>query len=435
MQGKATMLNVQLLLTGNELMSGDIVDTNSVFIARELKNLGVELTRKVTVGDNIEHLIAQLQQLSLEADVVIVNGGLGPTVDDMTAQALAEVSDKPLTLHPTALELVKQWCLKRSYKLTGPNMKQALLPAKCHIINNPSGSAPGFMVEHNNCKIICTPGVPSELKAMMHDSILASIAALLPSELQSVTQKLKVFGIGESGLQKMIGEALPQWPTTIELGFRASMPLLEVKITSRSHHDNALREQCFQQLKSLLGQHVVSETGQSIAETVVDILTRQSKTITTAESCTGGLIASQLTSVAGSSNVFEAGFVTYSNRIKHTLINVSEHTLAEHGAVSEAVVREMVAGALDVSAADYAIAVSGIAGPSGGSEDKPVGTVWLAWGDKQHTFAEQLYFPSSRVHFQTFIANTGLDLIRRLLLNYTDTPRYIVERQLNKDKF
>lgn len=434
MQGKVPMLNVQLLLTGNELMSGDIIDTNSVFIARELKDIGVELTRKVTVGDHIEHLIAQMQQLSLEADVVIVNGGLGPTVDDMTAQALAEVSGKALTLHATALEQVKDWCFKRSYTFTGPNMKQALLPAKCHIIANPVGSAPGFMVEHNNCKIICTPGVPSELKAMMHDSIIASITALLPNELQSVTQKLRVFGIGESGLQKMISETYPNWPAEIELGFRASMPLLEVKITSRSHQHNELREQCLAQLKALLGQHVVSETGQNIAQTVIAALHQQGKTITTAESCTGGLIASQLTSIAGSSNVFEAGFVTYSDRIKHALINVNKTTLAEHGAVSEAVVREMVDGALEVSGADYAIAVSGIAGPSGGTDEKPVGTVWLAWGNKQQTFVQRLYFPSARMHFQTFIANTGLDLIRRLLLNYTDTPRYVIERQLHSQK-
>ncbi|WNC67847.1 CinA family nicotinamide mononucleotide deamidase-related protein [Thalassotalea nanhaiensis] len=424
------MLNVQLLLTGNELMSGDIVDTNSVFIAREFKNLGIELTRKVTVGDNLQLLTEQMEQLSVDADILIINGGLGPTVDDMTAQALSEAANKPLALHPTALEQVKAWCVKRSYRLTGPNMKQALLPAGCNIVNNPIGSAPGFSLSHNNCQIICTPGVPVELKAMLRNEILPEIAKQLPEELQTVTQKLKVFGIGESGLQKMVNETYPNWPEEIELGFRATMPLLEVKLTSRSHTSSTLRDEWYNKIKGLLGQHIVSENGNSIAATVVELLNQQGKTITTAESCTGGMIAAQLTGIAGSSNVFEAGFVTYSNRMKAKLVNVNEKTLEQFGAVSEQVVKEMVTGALAVSDADYAVSVSGIAGPDGGTEEKPVGTVWLAWGDKQQVFAKRLYLPTHRIHFQNFIANTGLDLIRRLILGYADEPRYFVERQL-----
>ncbi|KGK00425.1 CinA family nicotinamide mononucleotide deamidase-related protein [Thalassotalea sp. ND16A] len=423
------MLNVQLLLTGNELMSGDIIDTNSVFIARELKNLGIELTRKVTVGDDIKLLINEMQQLSQYADILIVNGGLGPTVDDMTAQALAKVTGKELTIHPTALEQLKLWCQRRSYKLTGPNMKQAVLPAGCDVVFNPLGSAPGFAMNHNDCQIICTPGVPAELKAMLREQILPGIAKTLPDELQTVTQKMQVFGLGESGLQKMVDEQYPNWPEEIELGFRAGSPLLEIKLTSRSHTSSTLREECYQNLKQLLGQHIVSENGNSMAGKVVELLTENNKTITTAESCTGGIIASLLTGIAGSSNVFNAGFVTYSNKMKTKLTQVSEDTLNQHGAVSEAVVIEMVKGALQVSGADYGIAVSGIAGPDGGTKEKPVGTVWLAWGDKANVRTQRLYFPSHRNHFQTFIANTGLDLIRRLLLNFNDQPKYVIERQ------
>ncbi|WNC73194.1 CinA family nicotinamide mononucleotide deamidase-related protein [Thalassotalea psychrophila] len=424
------MLNVQLLLTGNELMSGDIVDTNSVFIAREFKNLGIELTRKVTVGDNMQLLTEQMEQLSVDADILIINGGLGPTVDDMTAQALSETTKNALTLHPTALEQVKAWCVKRSYRLTGPNLKQALLPSGCEIVNNPIGSAPGFSITHNNCQIICTPGVPVELKAMLRDEILPNIAKQLPEELQTVTQKLKVFGIGESGLQKMVNETYPDWPEEIELGFRATMPLLEVKLTSRSHTSSILRDECYSNIKGLLGQHIVSENGNSIAATVVELLNQQGKTITTAESCTGGMIAAQLTGIAGSSNVFEAGFVTYSNRMKTKLVNVNQQTLEQFGAVSEQVVKEMAEGSLAVSDADYVVSVSGIAGPDGGTDDKPVGTVCIAWGDINQVYTKTLYFPSHRIHFQNYIANTGLDLIRRLILGHADQPRYFVERQL-----
>ncbi|MEW6998307.1 CinA family nicotinamide mononucleotide deamidase-related protein [Colwelliaceae bacterium BS250] len=428
------MLNVQLLLTGNELMSGDIIDTNSVYIAQELKNLGIELDRKVTVGDNLELLKAELESISQQADIVIVNGGLGPTVDDMTAQALAEMSNKPLTLHPVALQQLQDWCLKRKYKLTEPNMKQAILPQGCGIVYNPLGSAPGFAITHNECLIICTPGVPVELKAMLSDSILANIAQKIPAKLQTVTQKLKVFGIGESGLQKMINESFPDWPASIELGFRAGMPLLEVKLTSRTSTSNELRSQWYQKLQQLLGQHIVCIGEGSMAEVVVAELNTQQKKITTAESCTGGMIASQITNVAGSSMVFEAGFVTYSNKMKSTLVNVSADTLALHGAVSEAVVREMVLGALAISAADYAVSVSGVAGPDGGSDDKPVGTVWLAWGDKNTIYSQQLHIPAGRIYFQKFVSTIALDLIRRLLKGYTDTPRYVIERQPSADK-
>lgn len=423
------MLNIQLLLTGNELMSGDITDTNSVYIAQELKSLGIEVERKVTVGDNLELLVAEMDNLSQSADIIIVNGGLGPTVDDMTAQALAQLADVPLTLHPIALEQVKAWCLKRGFNLTGPNMKQAILPGNCSIVTNPVGSAPGFSVIHNNCQIICTPGVPVELKAMMQHEIIPDIAKQLPEDLQTVTEKITTFGIGESGLQKMIDEAFPDWPTEIELGFRAIMPLLEVKLTSRSSTSSELRNTWFAKIKQLLGQHIVSNKGESLATTIVNELAKQGKQITTAESCTGGMIASLLTNVPGSSAAFEAGFVTYSNRIKSKLVNVSEHTLTEHGAVSEAVVKEMAAGAIAESGADFAIAVSGIAGPDGGTEDKPVGTVWIAWGSKNNIQAQHLYFPAHRVYFQSFMASAGLDLIRRMLFNYHDVPRYFIERQ------
>lgn len=423
------MINIQLLLTGNELMSGDITDTNSVFIAQELKNLGVELSRKVTVGDNMDLLVQEMDSLSKQADIVIINGGLGPTVDDMTAQALAQLTQQPLETHPVALEQLKDWCNKRNYALSKPNIKQALLPKNCHIIYNPIGSAPGFSVQYNNCKIICTPGVPSELKAMFYDSILASVAKQLPIDQQAVTQKLHIFGIGESGLQKMIDEQFPNWPDEIELGFRASMPLLEVKITSRKATSQQLRTTWYNNLKSLLGQHIVCEGSGSMASTLVAQLHKQQKKITTVESCTGGLIASLLTNVSGSSTVFEAGFVTYSNKMKSKLVNVSPNTLQKHGAVSEAVVKQMVAGALAITGADYGIAVSGIAGPTGGTKDKPVGTVWLAWGSKENILTQQLYFPAERIYFQKFIATAGLDLVRRLLLNFSDVPRYVIERQ------
>ncbi|WP_371186715.1 CinA family nicotinamide mononucleotide deamidase-related protein [Thalassotalea maritima] len=423
------MLNVQLLLTGNELMSGDIVDTNSAYLAQQLKDIGIELHCKTTVGDSLPLLIEMMQQLSRSADVLIVNGGLGPTVDDMTAQALSDVSARPLTIHPLALEHVKQWCLKRHYTLTGPNIKQALLPLDCDLVTNSIGSAPGFKLTHNNCLIICTPGVPSELKTMFADQIKPLLQTMLPDALNVVTDKMHVFGIGESGLQKMINEQLPEWPEQIELGFRASMPILEVKVTSRFKQDDELRQQWGSKLNTLLGQHVVNHNGDTLGKTLIHALAERNLKVTTAESCTGGLIASLLTQVPGSSAVFEAGFVTYSNAMKQQLLDVDAATLQQCGAVSQAVVEQMLHGALTVSGADYGVAVSGIAGPDGGTEDKPVGTVWLAWGSKNDIRAVKLFFPAGRQYFQRYVASAGLDLLRRMILGFNDQPRYISERQ------
>ncbi|TKB47100.1 CinA family nicotinamide mononucleotide deamidase-related protein [Thalassotalea mangrovi] len=423
------MLNVQLLLTGNELMSGDIVDSNSVFMAQSLKEMGIEVSKKVTVGDDLTLLVDQIAKLSSDAHVLIINGGLGPTVDDLTAQALAAASGLELAEHPEALAQLQAWCDKRHYPLTEPNRKQAILPIGCDIIANPIGSAPGFSLVLNKCLVFCTPGVPREMKQMVIESILPQIKTLMPDDMSNKTHKLKVFGIGESGLQKIINEKISDWPKHIDLGFRASQPLLEVKLTAHyaTHHQDL--EHWTDRVKSILSQHIVCEGEGDLSTTLVDILKSEGKTLTTAESCTGGLIASSITSVPGSSAVFEAGFVTYSNRIKQQLLAVNENILATDGAVSEAVVWQMLSGALQVSGADVGVSVSGIAGPDGGSEEKPVGTVWLAWGSKDNIHTVELYFPGPRRFFQTYIANAALDLMRRFLLGYQETPRYIIERQ------
>ncbi|TLU66780.1 CinA family nicotinamide mononucleotide deamidase-related protein [Thalassotalea litorea] len=423
------MLNVQLLLTGNELLAGDIVDTNSVFMAQHLKELGVEITKKITVGDTLSILVEHITTLSTDADVLIINGGLGPTIDDLTAQALAQAAGVALEEHPQALKELQDWCDRRQYPLTEPNRKQAILPKGCDIVSNPIGSAPGFSLTLNNCLVICTPGVPREMKLMLSESILPIIQTKMPADMNNKTHKLKVFGIGESGLQKIINDQISDWPEHIELGFRASQPLLEIKLTAHYLSDHGDLQLWTEKLRRLFSHHVVCEGEGDLPSTLVELLNTQNKTLTMAESCTGGLIAASITSVPGSSAVFEAGYITYSNRIKHKLLGVSEQDLQNVGAVSETVVRQMLIGALNASGADVGVSVSGIAGPDGGCEDKPVGTVWLAWGDKTTQHTQQLYFPGPRRFFQNYIAYAGLDLVRRFLLNYDETPRYVIERQ------
>lgn len=427
-----TKPNVQLLLTGNELMAGDIVDSNSAMIAQQLKELGLEITRKVTIADDLALLINEINLLAEQSDILIINGGLGPTIDDLTALALARATDVELAEHPQALDHLTHWCKRRGATLNAPNLKQTILPKDCGIIPNKNGSAVGFKVNHLHCDIYCTPGVPNELKTMLVEEIAPDIAKGLPNDLISDVTRLQVFGLGESVLQKMVDEQLPDWPDNIDLGFRAGMPLLEIKLTTTNQEAHQQKHLWEAKLIKVLGDHLIARIDTkplSMADHVLSKIADENLKITTAESCTGGLIASMITQVPGSSALFEAGFVTYSNSMKSKLLGVPEQLLVEHGAVSEEVVIAMAQGALERSSADLAIAVSGIAGPEGGSEEKPVGTVCIAWGNKNNLKSICLLMPLSRHYFQKYVAAIGLDLIRRELIKSQETPLYITERK------
>ncbi len=422
-------MKLHLLLTGNELMSGDTVDSNSSRIAHQLAHCGLRVARKVTVGDDLDLLVDEIKRASEASDILIVNGGLGPTIDDLTPKALALAAGVKLQEHPEASEHVKSWCKRRGAACNAANMKQAMLPAGVAIVANPVGSAVGFSLQLNSCLVICTPGVPSELTAMLEQEIVPMLHARFPDDASPSILRLKTFGIGESGLQQRVNDVLPDWPKEVDLGFRAGAPLLEIKLTINDASHAKLRDQCEQQLYELFGDHIIGNDDITLAESVINLLKKADAKITTAESCTGGLIASLITEVAGASQVFEAGVVSYSNAIKQKVLNVSEADLQEHGAVSETVVRQMALGALAISNADYAIAVSGVAGPDGGSDDKPVGTVWVAWGHKDNIKTNKLYFPVARKLFQTMTAAVALDLIRRELLGFKAESRYFVSNK------
>lgn len=419
---------IQLLLTGNEIMSGDTVDSNSSMIAQRLAPLSLSVYRKVTVGDDPQLLAVEMAQMAEDADILIVNGGLGPTIDDLTAEILARVANVELAEHAEAIRHLETWCGARNLELNAANRKQAILPAGCTLIDNPIGSAVGFEVQVGKCRVLCTPGVPGELSAML-DIIVADLADRMRRPAQRNILRLQTFGLGESSAQQIISDNVDQWPTSVELGFRAGAPQMEIKLTVDSDEALADQQWCRDQLQTLFGDHIIGEGDTLLAERVLQLLREQGKTLTTAESCTGGLIASMLTRIAGSSDSFHAGFVTYANHIKQSLLGVDQQVLETHGAVSEEVVRAMARGALDKAGADLAIAVSGIAGPDGGSPEKPVGTVWLAWGDREHLRTTCLCWPVERTLFQTMIAAAGLDMIRRKLLGINEEPRYFRQRR------
>lgn len=416
-------MSIQLLLTGNELMAGHTVDSNSARIAQALDPLGYRLDRKVTVGDELSVLVAEIQQLSQQAEVLIINGGLGPTDDDLTATALAQAAGQTLQEHPEALAHLQRWCQRIGMPLSEENRKQALLPENANIIANPIGSAVGFSLTLNRCLILCTPGVPRELEAMLAADIPRLISQQLPASPRRL-YRLQTFGLGESSLQAMLHQQFTDLPDAIEIGFRAGHPLLEVKLSAPESLAEANWQHWQQRLRTLIGDYLIGEEDQDLATAVVAALNKRNSQLSTAESCTGGQIAAQITAVPGASQVYEAGIVSYSNRIKQQILAVDAQLLNQYGAVSEPVVLAMAEGALQLSGADYVIAVSGIAGPDGGSEEKPVGTVWLAWGKAGQLKTRRLQIGGSRQFFQQRVSAMALDLIRRELLAITEPPRY-----------
>lgn len=422
-------MDIALLLTGNELMTGDTIDSNSAFIAKELRPRGFDVVSKITVGDDRPRLVNALSELIKRYKIVIVNGGLGPTSDDLTAEILAEVGDVGLKEHPEAKKHVETWCKEKNITLNPANLKQAVLPETASIIPNPIGSAVGIAMEIKGCQVLCTPGVPGELHAMFSDSIINNLSNDFPQSQSRWVRRLKTFGIGESELQQRLHNLDYVWPKDVTVGFRAGLPLLELKLEVNDKSFLPLRDECEEKLKMVIGDHIVGENDQCLAEVLVSLLNKKNSTVSLAESCTGGKIASEITSISGASDVFNFGVVTYSNEMKEKLLNVSDKTLVDYGAVSKEVVSEMFTGSLLHSGSDYAIAVSGIAGPEGGTIEKPVGTVWIAWGSRDEMKSQRFLIPRTRNSFQLIVTALALDLLRRFILDIGGIPFFFQDKQ------
>ncbi len=420
-------MKISLLLTGNELMSGDTVDSNSAYIAQSLKDLSLVPYIKKVVGDDLDLLVSSIKELSAISDVLIVNGGLGPTVDDMTALAVSKALDSPLVRNADAYLKLDEWATRRGFVMTESNLKQVDLPEICEIIDNPVGSAVGFRCEYDDCLIMCTPGVPSELKPMVENYLLPLIREFGAIDATSHITRLRLFGITESGLQDSVNEKFPDWPADVELGFRVQLPLIEVKFTTVGDESLDLNKLWADKFYALFSDYVIGRDDLRLTQALNQALAHKEWVLTTAESCTGGLVAAGVTSEAGSSLVFEAGYVTYSNRQKQSMLGVDEGILEQHGAVSEATVLAMASGALHASGADIALAISGIAGPSGGTPEKPVGLVWMAWGKAEQLKARRFFLPMGRAGFQRTATAIAMDLVRREVLGLPTNVDYFSE--------
>lgn len=416
-------IKLALLMTGDELMSGDITDSNSAYLGGFFSQLQIDIAEKVTVGDKLEQLIAQIQRLSVQYDVLFINGGLGPTEDDLTAKALAAAKQETIVRHQQAEQHVRDWCAARDLRISQANLKQADLPQSALIFPNAPGSACAFHLTIDTCLVIATPGVPSELFHICQHQLQAFLQKKLAVQHYSPWQRFQLFGIGESSLQETINQQYTHLAGDYDIGFRANFPYLELKLRAKKPQQINSSQQTL--LLHSLNDKYLGDGHFTLASSLVALLQQRGETLASAESCTGGLIASEITKIAGSSAVYPGSIISYSNTVKEQLLGVSSISLKQHGAVSAAVAKEMLDGCLQRIDASYGIAVTGIAGPDGGSQEKPVGTVFIAFGSREDQHIIKLCIPLARHSFQSMVCAIALDLLRRKISKHSLKPRYL----------
>ncbi|MBW1700026.1 MAG: CinA family nicotinamide mononucleotide deamidase-related protein [Deltaproteobacteria bacterium] len=414
----------EIVATGEELRLGSVVDTNSAYIARELTDLGIHVTRHSCVGDDMDTLVSLFIEISNRADVAVVTGGLGPTEDDLTAAAAATAAGVELKLDLRALEAIENFFKARKRSMPSSNRKQAMLPKGAECIINPIGTAPAFLMKMGRCRFFFLPGAPLEVKRIMSDVILPKIADLWGKDRSVfLTKTLCVFGITEAETGERLEAVGGKFPG-VRVGLRAVFPIIQIKLYAKGTDDTALQRQLEDASGWVLnkfGNKVFSVDGNAMEVEIGNLLRQNKATLGVAESCTGGLISDWITNVSGSSDYFLLSAVTYSNDAKVRILGVSADTIEKYGAVHEETAKQMAAGVRRISGATYGLSTSGIAGPTGGTPEKPVGTVCIGLATPEGVRGMQYNFPyQERWRNKSIFAITALDLLRRELLMKQD---------------
>ena len=413
------MINVSIITIGDELLIGQVVDTNSAWMAQELNKAGIRVKRRVAVGDVADDIIKALDEESIQADIILLTGGLGPTADDITKPLLCKYFNGKMIVDEGALANVKylfEMVFKRP--ITERNLKQAEVPDNCKVIPNKRGSAPGMLFEKDGKVFISMPGVPHEMKGMMETDVIPFLIKQFTVP-HIAHRTLITFGIGESMINDMILDFENALPAHIKLAYLPNYGLVRLRLTSSGENKDAIEteiDQSFSELQQLVKKFMITDKDEPMEQVLGNLLLQKNKTMCTAESCTGGYIAHLITSVAGSSAFYVGSVVSYSYKAKEDLLGVAEKTILEKGAVSEEVVIEMANGALQRIKADYAIAVSGIMGPNGGTPDKPVGTVWVAVGNNEKILTRKFHFRFERKLNIQLTAMNALNLLREFVV-------------------
>lgn len=413
-------MRAEILTIGDELLIGQIINTNQAYIAEKLNSIGIYCERMITVGDNMNAVLNAFDESFNRADVVCVTGGLGPTHDDITKKMVCEFFKTELVMHEETLSHIKQLATRRNIAMIQSNIDQALVPKNCTVIPNSVGTAPGMMFEQNNKYFFVMPGVPYEMKEMLDGWI---IPFLEKKNIDSVVRHrtLKTTGIGESMLAKEIGsiEEVIGSDGTVSLAFLPNPMGTKLRITVKDTILESAQTKLIQAekiLRSKVEKYIYSDDEKDLEDVVGILLKERNLKLTTAESCTGGLLANRITNVSGSSEYFLGGFVVYHNQLKIDEIGVAEKLIQEHGAVSKEVAEAMAHGARLTTKSDIALSTTGIAGPTGGTPEKPVGLCWIGYSDSETTFALKFNFGDNRTRFKERASQAALELLRRKLL-------------------
>lgn len=408
-------MRAELVMIGTELLLGETVDTNAAFLAQELAALGIDLYYKATVGDNWIRMLEVITQALSRSDLVITSGGLGPTMDDLTREAVAAVANLPLECSAEALEMIEAYFRQSNRVMSENNRKQAFLPQGAQMIPNHWGTAPGLIVNVQNKTIIALPGVPRELKGMFAAYVVPYLAEKTKAKQTLVSRTLKFTGIGESALAELVHDEL-SGQSNPTIAPYASLGEVKLRIAAKAETKEkalALIQPVEEILIGKLSQYYYGADQETLESVLGAALRQRNETLAVAESCTGGLIASRITDVPGSSEYFERGFVTYSNEAKTELLGVDPELISQFGAVSREVAAAMAEGARSRAGTDWGLGVTGIAGPGGGTPEKPVGLVHIAVSAKGNTKAKQFRFNGSRTEIKFLVSQAALNFLRQ----------------------
>ena len=412
-------MKAEIITIGDEILIGQIVDTNSAWMGKQLNLLGIEVYQVTSVHDNHEHILKAFAEAEQNADLVLITGGLGPTKDDITKKCLCEYFKTELVFHPEVLEHVRSLLSSRNVTINQLNQDQALLPANCTVLHNSAGTASGMWFERNNTIFVSMPGVPFEMEAIMTEEVFPRLVKL--GITQSIVHKtILTIGLPES----MLAEKIEKWEDTlpgfIKLAYLPSPMMVRLRLSAYGTDQSALEAEIDRQVKSLLTiipEAVFGFDDDNLGLALGRMLVESGRTLSLAESCTGGNIAHFITSNAGSSAYFKGGVVAYSNEIKNSLLGVPLQILESFGAVSQEVTEAMATGTQKALKTDYAVATTGIAGPDGGSDEKPVGTVWIAVSGPSGVTSKKYIFKHNRERNIIRTTHTALNMLRTFIIN------------------
>lgn len=412
-------MTAELICVGTELLLGNIVNTNAAYLSRECAGLGLSCYYHSVVGDNRERILETLDCAVKRADIVILCGGLGPTEDDLTKETVAEYCGKKLVKDKASEEKIEEYFAARGIKPTENNWKQAMIPDGAIVFDNHNGTAPGMAIETGDVRLVLLPGPPNELIPMFEEYAAPYLRQLTPGVIKS--QTVKICGVGESKAEMLVKDMIDS-QTNPTIATYAKTGEVHIRVTAQAESEKAavkLLKPIVKELKSRFGNDIyTTEEDVTLEKAVAELLLANNLTVTCAESCTGGMLSARLINVPGISEVYKAGFVTYSNKAKRRLLGVKKGTLQKYGAVSKQTATEMVKGLVFDSKTDVGVAVTGIAGPDGGTKEKPVGLVYIACSVKGNVTVKEYHFKGNRDKVRESAVAAALMLMRSCVLEY-----------------